>query len=190
MRTEPCLPRSLMAAIALVAAAGTASCGGTKAHLAGTLPERLAKAPVIIVKIVGGGVTDWQIERDESIFPRLAGCLPAALEPLCPQSCEVRDARDGEVLDPHLVLEVATSYSASAHFAMGFVLGVKYRLGDRASTEELGVFDYLYEPLSKVMAVEGSDMDEVLTHDSALTADRLCKDMALQAVELAKKAGN
>jgi hypothetical protein len=162
-----------------------AGCGGAARGIDAKLPSHIADAPLVLIELESGGVTDWQKERDEAIVDRVEACLPSALAPLCEGACEVRQAEGGEA-GSHLVLVVRTAYIASAHFLHGFRLEVEYEIVDATRSERLALFRYRDEPLTKVMAEEDADPDEVLTFDSAATADRLCEDVALEAAELSR----
>lgn len=162
-----------------------AACSGHYPGLSPEAPGELSKAPIVLVKLESGAVLGWQKDRDRGIVERLEECLPSALAPVCPGVCEVRDWEDGEELQPHVVLTVKTAYSASAHFMYGFTLNVVYVMEHRAGTAELARFSFVNEPHDKVMADEGAPVDEVMTHDSVLTADRLCDELGNQADEIA-----
>jgi len=170
---------------AIACAAFLAGCGGATTGLDAKLPAHLDDAPIVLVRVQSGGVIDWQKERDEEIAPRLEECLSTAIAPLCPGLCEVKE-HDGEI-QHHVILTVVTAYEASAHFMHGFRLVVVYEVWDRTGTTRLARFVYKNEPLGKVMAVEGADMDAVLTYDSVKTADKLCDDVGIEAADLASK---
>jgi len=163
------------------------ACGSGTTHLDPRLPDSLAAAPLVLVVLESGGVTDWQKERDQEIPDRLTTCLPQALAPVCPAQCEVREA-SGEETAGRVVLTVRTEYLASAHFMHGYRIEVEYVMEDGASKEKLAGFRYVDEPLSKVMAEEGSDMDEVLTAATALTAERFCEDVVNEAAAMPRTA--
>jgi hypothetical protein len=173
--------------MAIACVALLAGCGGITTGLEAALPVHLDDAPIVLVRVQSGGGIDWQKERDEDILPRLEECLPAAVAPLCPGSCEVKES-DGE-LQPHVVLTATTAYEASAHFMHGFRLVVVYEIWDRTGTTRLARYVYKNEPLSKVMAEEGTDMDAVLTYYSVKTADAFCDDVGMDAADLASKGG-
>jgi hypothetical protein len=175
--------------IATCALATTLGCAGGMKGLSPLAPSHLDGAPLVLIELVSGGVIDWQIDRDEAIVGRLEECLPKALAPICPGICEVVEA-DGEELEPHVVLTVKTTYSASAHFMYGFRLDVVFTMADRTGTVPLASYAFAYEPHTKVMADEGDPQDEVLTFDSVLTADRLCDEIGMHADEIASKAGD
>ncbi len=170
---------------AIACAALLAGCGGATTGLDARLPAHLSDAPIVLVRVQSGGVIDWQKERDEEIVDRLEECLPSAIAPLCPGLCEVREI-DGTI-QPHVILTATTAYEASAHFMHGFRVVVAYEIWDRTGTTRLARYVYKNEPLSKVMAEEGADMDAVLTYDAVKTADALCDDVGIEAGDLAAK---
>lgn len=178
-----------MRKIATLVALVTAACSGHSPGLSPRAPEHLQEAPEVILVLESGGVIDWQKDRDERILDRLEECLPSALAPVCPGACSVASADGGDVLAPHVVLTVRTTYAASAHFMYGFALQVLYVIEDGAGTEELARFSFVYEPLTKVMVEEGDPVDEAMTFDSVLTADRLCDEIGSQASDVAAKQG-
>jgi|GEM_PF-6047800 len=127
----------------------------------------------------------FAIVLDEEIVSRLEECLPTAIAPLCPGLCEVKE-HDGTI-QPHVILTATTAYEASAHFMHGFRVVVVYEIWDRTGTARLARYVYRNEPLDKVMAEEGADVDAVLTYDSVKTADKLCDDVGIEAADLASK---
>ncbi len=165
-----------------------ASCG---VHHTGLLPAaqaHLADAPLVAIVLDSGAALEWQEERDEALVAKLEECLPAALAPICPGSCTVVEgvAQDGD-LGPYVVLDVTTSYSASAHFMYGFVLKVSFVMLDRSRTTQLARFAYVHEPSTKVMADGNAPLDEVLTFDPAQAAARFCQDVKAMAEDMSKK---